>query len=467
MSRKSALCLALSLLLMGQVLFIRWQEGREPWTQYQRRYFAAQKLSARQPQVVSLRLPGGKVELCLTCHLGIEEISPSHPIEEFGCTSCHGGNPLSLDVSEAHQGLAGGGNPAAFDVAGSTCGGPGPNGAPCHEGNPDPEDNLVARVKQSLMSTKAGEVGQARFALGLQPDPFAFLLGDLATAAQLPHPLDGRSQERPFRANCLGRCHLNAGAYGDSSRSYSGGCAACHYLYDPTGTYRGRDVTIPRNQKGHGAEHRLTSRIPYTQCNLCHNRGTHSLATMTFTFRQDLGATTPVLGQGRAPSWESRKQAYYIPQESYSKCEVSLDCIDCHTRHEVMGDPKDDNHPLTAKVEAQRIQCLDCHGTRSAPPASVTLTDPNDRVFKDPRLAELGLPPLAVGSVVGFTSRGDKLPFVRFVGTKVTLYSKVTGKAFPVPIVFGSGCEQSPEQQSADACHRCHDLSPNFQATSH
>ncbi len=55
-----------------------------------------------------------KPELCLTCHDGIEEISPSHPIQTFGCVICHGGNALALDKTLAHTGLRGGKNPSDF-----------------------------------------------------------------------------------------------------------------------------------------------------------------------------------------------------------------------------------------------------------------------------------------------------------------------------------------------------------------
>src|SRR5512136_951725 len=68
-------------------------------------------------------------ELCLTCHDGIEEISPSHPVAAFGCVICHGGNALALDKNLAHAGLRGGKNPADFTVVEASCG-----GSQCHSG---------------------------------------------------------------------------------------------------------------------------------------------------------------------------------------------------------------------------------------------------------------------------------------------------------------------------------------------
>src|SRR5512138_2000733 len=71
-----------------------------------------------------------KPELCLTCHDGIEEISPSHPVQTFGCVICHGGHALALDKNLAHSGLRGGKNPADFSAVEASCG-----GSQCHSGS--------------------------------------------------------------------------------------------------------------------------------------------------------------------------------------------------------------------------------------------------------------------------------------------------------------------------------------------
>jgi hypothetical protein len=45
----------------------------------------------------------GQPEYCLTCHADLPEISPSHPVEAFGCVKCHGGERLALDADLAHS----------------------------------------------------------------------------------------------------------------------------------------------------------------------------------------------------------------------------------------------------------------------------------------------------------------------------------------------------------------------------
>lgn len=49
-----------------------------------------------------------------------------------------------------------------------------------------------------------------------------------------------------------------------------------------------KDVTIPNSEVGHGLTHRLTTQIPYTQCNQCHNQGMPDLYAMQFEPRPDL-----------------------------------------------------------------------------------------------------------------------------------------------------------------------------------
>ena len=54
-------------------------------------------VQARQPNpVVLVPTLTGQAEYCLTCHQELPQISPSHPVEQFGCVLCHGGERLAL-----------------------------------------------------------------------------------------------------------------------------------------------------------------------------------------------------------------------------------------------------------------------------------------------------------------------------------------------------------------------------------
>ncbi len=110
----------LASLLLILVVLLTLKQGNHPkWSDYQKAYFAEQvsKLQVelgrvndeakkkqlqqdilsyqnRKPEIINLVLSEGKVERCKTCHIGLEEISSSHPSNTFGCAVCHGGNPL-------------------------------------------------------------------------------------------------------------------------------------------------------------------------------------------------------------------------------------------------------------------------------------------------------------------------------------------------------------------------------------
>ena len=124
---------------------------------------------------------------------------------------------------------------------------------------------------------------------------------------------------------------------------------------------------------------------------------------MNFTVRPDLAKVVRDWQAGDT-TWTDRLSDYYLPSEIFARCEVSLDCIDCYTRQDVMGD--DQLH--TSQYDAVHLQCLECHGTKER-------------------------------------------PFIRHKGDNWIQSSRVTGKTFNVPLVFGSQCQQVPDEQGADS----------------
>lgn len=501
--KKAFLLASLFLILM---VILTLKEGRaQDWSHYQLEFFAEQtsklrlelgstgdakeqeRIQAeidsyqnRKPEIVNLVLPNGKVERCQTCHLGIEEISASHPSDTLGCAVCHGGNPLSLDKTTAHAQMYGGGHPGSLDAASLSCGGTGPNGTACHSGNHDLVKNQVDTVKTSIMSTKAGELSAVRRIFGLDKTSEVPGLSKGEGAYEYPNPLQGRPNEALFQQSCLSQCHQNGGdlllsthnpllttngqenSQGGASQSnekgvsngnvQGNGCEACHVLTNPTHTYVGNDTTIKESQSGRGMVHRLTTQIPYTQCNQCHNQGTHDPIQMKFTARSDIDKVTRDWQAGDL-TWMDRVTDYYLPGELYARCEVSLDCIDCHTRLDAMGD----GELHTSQTEAVHIQCLDCHGTKIQPPLTKIIESSEELATQMQKQVTNPLfPTLKMGDEILVTSQGEDLPFLRHEGDDWIQSSRVTGKTFKIPQVLGSNCQQNPEEQGADSCHKCH-----------
>jgi hypothetical protein len=358
-------------------------------------------------------------EYCLTCHGDVPEISPSHPIATFGCVSCHGGERLALDADLAHSTMRGGANPSDLSVVEQSCG-----GSNCHSGSEADQRDHIQRVMTSIQSTYAGAIANIRFTFGAQKD-LAPIFGINAITDETTHTgitsllaFDPAAETNPsirtFGQNCLS-CHINAKPSEGEQYARQTGCAACHAA----------------------GQHKFTTAIPYTQCNTCHNRGNYDLRTMTFTERTD----HPTL----------RIDDYYQPIGEFTKCEYTLDCVDCHTRQEVMGDG--DIH--ANKKDIQYIQCKTCHGTPTQLPLTKTLTDPNDIAFK---LAFLNpVVELKPGDTILVTEKGEPLwnTRVRPDGT-YEMVGKATHQYFTFKPVMGSGCTQSGEDQSSAYCHTCH-----------
>lgn len=369
-----------------------------------------------------------EAEYCLSCHVGIEEISASHPLEVFGCVSCHGGSPGSLNKESAHRGVVR--NPSALDTAATFCG-------TCHSGQ-------IHMVQRSIQATYAGAITVVRRAFGLQPDGtarYASVAVDHLRAFTVnnsdPQPV------QQFAVNCL-MCHLNATPSPQPYFYRSTGCASCHMEYASDGLYRGGDTTISNNQPGHPIRHQFTTAIPYTQCNHCHNRGTYDLRTMTFALRDDLPLPADI-----SPD-QHRLYDYYQPGAVFTRCEWELDCIDCHTSLEVMGDGQLHNN----RGDARYIQCATCHGTLDNAPASATITVPGDMALVRARLNTRV--DLNIGDVIMITARGEPLWHIRRMDDQWVLTGKATGTQFAIPLVSGSACTQQGDQQSSAYCHQCH-----------
>ena len=65
---------------------------------------AVNDMPVKDKNVPGMHIKDGKVtEKCLSCHQGVEDISPFH--KDYGCTICHRGNGESIVKSEAHKGM--------------------------------------------------------------------------------------------------------------------------------------------------------------------------------------------------------------------------------------------------------------------------------------------------------------------------------------------------------------------------
>jgi cbb3-type cytochrome oxidase cytochrome c subunit len=127
--RKSELMtlLVVGVAAVGAVAAVIGREASPEWQYYQREFAAIveETLGSAEPS----QIPRGiqqiwvedldRVDRCMTCHQGMfwaglegveqpwgahprVELFESHPVEEYGCTICHGGQGFAVDEYEAH-----------------------------------------------------------------------------------------------------------------------------------------------------------------------------------------------------------------------------------------------------------------------------------------------------------------------------------------------------------------------------
>src|SRR6185436_20783610 len=100
------------------------------------------------------------------------------------------------------------------------------------------------------------------------------------------------------------------------------------------------DPTINKFEPGHPSKHQLTSAIPTSNCTHCH----YGDASVGLNFR---GLAQLYPGQpagpevkGTTPAQQNR--AFYIDDPNVVPPDIhhekGMDCIDCHTVNDVMGD---------------------------------------------------------------------------------------------------------------------------------
>jgi hypothetical protein len=147
----------------------------------------------------------------------------------------------------------------------------------------------------------------------------------------------------------------------------------------------------------------------------------------------------------------TRLEDYYQTIAQFTRCEVTLDCVDCHTRTEAMGDG--DIH--ATKADIQYVQCKTCHGTLTELPLTMTLTDPEDIAF---RLAFLNpVVDLHIGDTILVTDQGEPLWNTSLLPDgSYQLVGKATHQVFIFNPTMGSGCTQDGIDQSSAYCHTCH-----------
>jgi len=388
----------------------------------------------------------GRPERCVACHQREARALPSfHSHDALGCSSCHLGNPASLDKDRAHTGLER--LPGDLSTAWRTCGRVG-----CHPA-------AVARVKTSLMATARGILAVNRQAFGevVEPTAATHLWNHAVTTSALATP--NRPAEAHARKLCA-TCHLSTRHKSSKVRSRGGGCSACHLKPGAT------DDAHPQLQLG------VTSDV----CTGCHSRSGR-VALSYYGWHEGVAepghqpVAVPGAGVGASPSGVRRlKDGRWVGRARADvHARAGMTCLDCHTSTGLMGDGERYVH----KEQQVDIACTDCHGRTG--PARLSAILPNDEITL--RIARFLagrkiIPPTPAFTPVARTTRGTALLALRFRpgpapgagprsgrgpkrGGAWVLYRRVDGRARLVRPTPRDAAHTLPghERLTCQACH--------------
>ncbi len=410
-------------------------------------------------------------EKCVTCHIGISEVSASHP-RNFGCTVCHGGDGSTVDRESAHATLiydprAGTGkrNPSSLSVAGKTCG-----QFACHAGHLQADRNHIQRVNKSIMATLAGVISGLRFQWGAQAKPSSmfgvrsvsdsdgnvplregalsrlnalpFFLAKFRDESRFPQTnsdksaVSGHIADNLLRQKCF-QCHLDSPGLPGEYRSQ--GCAACHFTYSADGLYRGDDPTLSGTGPGHPAFHRMTALPPSSTCIQCHK--SFSLSPPPAPASGDEG-----IAEKAAVSFPGKGKAQ--PDVHFA---AGFDCVDCHTQFDIMGD----GNIYSKQNQAVEIRCETCHGDRRARPSIAQISDWKDRAVRLSRYYTGWQN--SVGDWMAVSARNRKLTNVKVLDGEIVTLGKRTGIKHATPLVRDAETAHTIPQHAAKLeCTACH-----------
>ena len=375
---------------------------------------------------------GQPEESCRGCHRDLEHASASHT----GCVSCHGGNPKAGGKQQAHDGMRGPANPSAPATWDDTCGS-------CHR-------YQLERVKSTIMQTNAGMIRNIQLTWegedghsysvhgGTGFDPQGKPLETLAVER-----LDNLSGEL-YRKFCS-RCHIGGSNAESYAAAHAAGCAACHFPWNDNATYAGADKTM-QGRAGHSASHALAA-LPDTQaCSRCHNRSGRIAYSYQGLYDGN-NALVPTSGGEAGPLMGSgaRNLTHITPDVHFA---AGLECIDCHTSRDVMGD----GYQYRNMYHQTEVACQDCHGSGSRVPRFREITRENDEALRESRSYKH---PLTSGMRMIQTARGRSYANVYYQNGAIWLQEKRSGKLHRCRVITGT-----PEHTIAGhgrlECYSCH-----------
>ncbi len=336
----------LYLLLTADGLFFRGQDWQWvwPWSQdYSRTVLHAYRMPPvdfspgfSSGEVAAAPLINGRKESCIVCHSAVSGLTLSHNPQALGCFACHGGDPLASGKDIAHKNMRL--IPGNLSDASMSCG-----TANCH-----PE--ITQRIQTGLMATLSGMISVDRFVFNEQDTPDG--LTDI-------HGLTDTPADEHLKNLCV-RCHLGnpKTQWGKiTQQSRGGGCLACHLNYEAASI-----TALLEHQKNpsdttylhlHPA---ISLQVSNDHCFGCHSRSGR-ISTNYEGWHETILTKDEMPRDSLYRLVEDKRVFRYVRDDVHHA--LGMECIDCHTSYELMGD----GNLYAHQEEQQAVACTDCHLT--------------------------------------------------------------------------------------------------------
>jgi len=374
---------------------------------------------------------------CVNCHKNIEKTSKSH---DFDCIKCHGGDGASKDKNIAHKNMLGGRNPGSVTVWDKTCGN-------CHE-------YQFRRVKTTIMYTNTGILKNTVLAWGenfekLYGTSFQNGFDKNGEPVKIESVVNSDKMSGELYRKFCSLCHVGEDRLEGYRAHHSSGCSACHFSHSDSGAYEGGDEQI-YGKKPYAKTHQMNVSPGDDVCLRCHNRsGRISLSyegvydgNNSLVPTKD-GLPGPILMSGV-------RNLRHMPQDIHK--EFGLECIDCHTSRDLMGD----GYIYENMYEQTEVSCESCHGDGKNPPQTEKVISENDAALIESR----NYPNFQVtyGMEMVLTSKGRKYSNVYKKGGKFYLVRKRTGKEIEIKTINNINNDENHNVAGHERleCYSCH-----------
>ena len=354
------------------------------------------------------------------------------------------------------------------------------------------QSKKTARYAKSAISDKDGNIPHEWGALEkLDKLPYFSYLDIPESDKNTIQPISKHPSDRLLRQKCF-QCHIDSPPPPGQYRSQ--GCAACHFTYSKTGLYEGNDPTISKTQPGHAKLHQIQALPKRRICVQCHqrfsiqtlgnepspvkniivgpiNQNEEAKNTSEETLQQQAEVEQQQVSEGFSSMMNNEELLTVESQKEDNKSaeeeELSLftgkgnvqidvhtarglDCIDCHTQRDIMGD----GNLYSKQHQAVEIRCETCHGDDSTYPMISKVTELNDRVI---RLSKhYKGKPNSVGDWMAVSERKQRMTNVKVQNGKMVTIGKQSGRVYNIPLLRDKQIHFIPQHQSRLECTACH-----------